>query len=86
MSGQEGIGKRIAFLRELGFADPLTMAQQNRAILTYTPDAILAKIAEMREIGFSDPVRMIKSNPTLLSYSLENIRAKIENSTRAWLR
>ena len=79
MSGQGGIGKRIAILHEIGFADPLTMAQKNQAILTYTPDAILAKIAEMRELGFSDPVQMITSNPTLLSYSLRNIRAKIEN-------
>ena len=85
MSGQGRIGKRIAILHEIGFADPLTMAQKNQAILTYTPDAILAKIAEMRELGFSDPVQMITSNPTsqLLAqeYSSEN-----REFTRVWLR
>ena len=40
MSADGSIGSKIAFLRELGLADPLEMAEKNRAIMTNTFDKI----------------------------------------------
>ena len=62
------------------------MAQKNQAILTYTPDAILAKIAEMRESRLFRPCAddHIESNASQLlaqEYSSEN-----REFTRVWLR
>ena len=54
---------KIAYLHELGFADPVKMITSFPEIAGLAIDNVRRKIADLRELGFTDPVKMITSSP-----------------------
>ena len=50
---------KIAYLYELGFADPVKMITSFPEIARLASDNVRRKIADLRELGFADPIKMI---------------------------
>ena len=48
---------KIAYLHELGFADPVKMITSFPEIAGLTSDNVRRKIADLRDLGFADPSR-----------------------------
>jgi hypothetical protein len=71
--------RKIADLRELGFADPVKMITARPAILGCAIDNVRGKIADLRELGFADPVKMITSSPAIMGLAIAGMRTKIAN-------
>ena len=68
---------KIAYLHQLGFADPVKMITSYPEIAGLASDNVRQKIADMRELGFSDPIKMITSFPPILGLRIDNIRGRI---------
>ena len=68
---------RIAYLHQLGFADPVKMITSYPEIAGLASDNVRQKIADMRELGFSDPIKMITYFPPILGLGMDNIRGRI---------
>ena len=50
---------KIAYLHQLGFADPVKMVTSYPEIAGLANDNVRRKIADLRELGFADPIKMI---------------------------
>src|SRR4051812_17779175 len=68
---------KIAYLHQLGFADPVKMIAYFPTILGLRIDNIRGRIDDLRELGVADPVKMITSSPTILGLAIDNIRGRI---------
>ena len=68
---------KIAYLYELGFADPVKMITSFPEIARLARDNVRRKIADLRELGFADPIKMITYFPSILGLGIDNIRGKI---------
>jgi len=55
--------RKIAELRELGFADPVEIITSTPPILRLASENLRRKIADLRDLSFTDPVKMITSLP-----------------------
>ena len=54
---------KIAYLHQLGFADPVKMITSFPEIAGLASDNVRRKIADLRELGFADPIKMITYLP-----------------------
>ena len=68
---------KIAYLHELGFADPVKMITSFPEIAGLASDNVRRKIADLRELGFADPIKMITYFPPILGLGIDNIRGRI---------
>ena len=68
---------KIAYLHQLGFADPVKMVTSFPEIAGLASDNVRRKIADLRELGFADPIKMITYFPPILGLRIDNIRGRI---------
>ena len=68
---------KIAYLHQLGFADPVKMITSFPEIAGLASDNVRRKIADLRELGFADPIKMITYFPPILGLGIDNIRGRI---------
>ena len=68
---------KIAYLHQLGFADPVKMVTSFPEIAGLASDNVRRKIADLRELGFADPIKMITYFPPILGLRMDNIRGRI---------
>ena len=67
---------KIAYLHQLGFADPVKMITSFPEIAGLASDNVRRKIADLRELGFADPIKMITYFPPILGLRIDNIRGR----------
>ena len=81
----DNIRRKIADLRDLGFADTVKIITSLPSILSCNVDTIRGKLANLRDLGFADPVKMITSSPSILSCAGEHPR-QVREPARSRLR
>jgi biotin operon repressor len=73
----DNINKKIEFLQELGFKNPVSLIEKLPQILGYSTESIKNKLNLLQELGFNNPVGLIEKFPAILGYSGNNIATKV---------
>ena len=68
---------KIAYLHELGFADPVKLITSFPETAGLASDNVRRKIVDLRDLGFADPVKMITYFPQILGLGIDNIRGRM---------